>query len=220
MHARVRLHFPDERPVGIALVHLAAGAAVDGKGGDAGVLQTLGQLHDDLRALVPSQACLHGHRFADGFDNRPGDGDHLIGLAHHPAAGSAPGYLRDRAADVDVDEVSAVAAGDFRRAVGHPGRVHHGFGQVAVDLDAHGRLFVGSHHLCDGLPGVADESVRGDELRVDHRSAGFMAQDTEGRVRHVLHRSQKHRLVPEVYGTDFHGLPVARKNKNLFILSM
>ena len=42
VHAGVLFHGTDEGPVGLALVHLAAGAAMDGEGGNAHILQALG----------------------------------------------------------------------------------------------------------------------------------------------------------------------------------
>ena len=59
VYARVALHFADERPVGVARVHLRARSAVYGERLYAAVLQRLRQVADDELFVVPSQARLH-----------------------------------------------------------------------------------------------------------------------------------------------------------------
>ena len=59
VYARVALHLADERPVGVARVHLCARSAVYGERLDAAVLQRLRQVADDELFVVPSQARLH-----------------------------------------------------------------------------------------------------------------------------------------------------------------
>ena len=204
MHPGIVLDLPDEGPVRLALVHLAAGAAVDGQGLDADVLQALGQLHDDLGAVVPAQAGLDGDGLADGLDDGLGDGDHLVRLAHHAAAGAPAGDLADRAAEVDVDEVAAVTAHEFGGMVGHLRGPHHRVGVAAVDLDADGGLFVRVCILAYGLLGVSDQAFGRDELRIDHVGALLAAYSPEGSVGHVLHRRQQHRLVSQVYVPYLH----------------
>ena len=211
VHPGIVLDFADEGPVGLALVHLAAGAAVDGEGLDAHVLQPFGEVHDDLGAVVPAQAGLHRDGCLDGFHDGFRDGDELVRLAHHAAAGAPARDLGHRAAPVDVDRVGPVPAGELRRAVGHPGRIDHRLGDVPVDLDRDGGLLLERAHLGDGLRGVADEPVRGDELGRDHRRPGLAAQDAEGRVRHVLHRRQHHGALAQVDVRYLHGGAKIRK---------
>ena len=44
---RILLHGADECPVGLPLIHLAAGAAMNGERLDAAVLQAFGQFYDE-----------------------------------------------------------------------------------------------------------------------------------------------------------------------------
>ena len=217
VHPGIGLDRPDEGPVRLALVHLAAGPAVDGEGGDAGVLQALGQLDDDLGTLVPAETGLDGHRLPDGFDDGPGDGDHLVGILHHAAAGAPAGDFRDRAAEVDVDEVGAVATRDFRGTVGHPGGIDHRLGDAAVDLDADGGFFRGGLHLGDGLDGVADQAVGGDEFGIDEAGTLLFAEDAERGVRDVLHRREQQWPVPYVKIPDFHSSDLQKYEKDGYL---
>ena len=125
--------------------------------------------------------------------------------------GAPAGDLRHRAAPVDVDRVGPVPAGELRRAVGHAGRIDHRLGDMPVDLDRDGGLLLERAHLGDGLRGVPDEPVRGDELGRDHRRPGLAAQDAEGRVRHVLHRRQHHGALAQVDVCNLHGGAKIRK---------
>jgi len=58
--AGVVFHLPDGLPIGGAAVHLGFGAAMDGKGGDTGVLQCLGEVGDGHGVGVVGEACLDG----------------------------------------------------------------------------------------------------------------------------------------------------------------
>ena len=177
---------------------------MDGKGLDADVLQALGQVHDDLGVFIPAQTGLDGDGGLDGFHDGFRDGDEFVRLAHHAAAGAPARDLGHRAAPVDVDRIGPVPAGEFRRAVGHAGRIDHRLGDVSINLDGDGSLFLEGAHLGDGLRRVPDEPVRGDELGRDHRCTCFPAQDAEGRVRHVLHRRQYDGALTQVDVPDFH----------------
>ena len=208
MHPRVVLDLADEGPVGLALVHLAAGAAVDGEGLDTDVLQALGQVDNDLGAVVPAQAGLDGDGLGYGLHDGLGDGDELVRLPHHAASGAPARDLGHRTPPVYVNGIGPVPACEFRGVVRHPGGVHHRLGQVSVDLDGDGGFLLEGAHFGDGFRRVANEPVRRNELGRDHRRAGFPAQDAEGRVRHILHRRQHHRALSQVYVSDFHGAKI------------
>ena len=62
MDARITLYLTDKRPVGIARVHLTAGATMNGQCLDAAVLQLFSQGGDDELFVVPAQASLRGDR--------------------------------------------------------------------------------------------------------------------------------------------------------------
>ena len=198
-HTGIVLHLPYEGPVGLALVHLLTGAAVDGQGLDACILQAFGQLDYDLGVLVPAQAGLDRHRFGHGLHDHPGYHHHLVRLPHHPGAGPAARYFVDRAAEVDVNHVAAVASGYLCRVVGHPGRLHHRLGNVSVYLDGHRSLLRDGLHLSLRLDGIPDKSVGRDELGIHHRRPLLAAEDAEGRVRHILHRREQHRPFSQIY---------------------
>ena len=54
VHAGVAFHFTYQRPVGLAGVHLCAGAPVDGEGPDAAVLQLFGKVDNDFMFGIPA----------------------------------------------------------------------------------------------------------------------------------------------------------------------
>ena len=59
MDAGIALHLTDEGPVGLASVHLCAGAPVDGEGCNTAVLQLLGKVGDDELLGVPAKSGFH-----------------------------------------------------------------------------------------------------------------------------------------------------------------
>ena len=197
MDLRVVLHAADEGPVRLSAVHLGAGAAVYGERRDADILQPEGDLLDVLRLLVPSQPGLDRYGGLHGADDLPRHLDHQRHVAHHARTGAASGDLLHRAAEVDVDDVGP---GRF----GHAGRLDHRFDQMAVDLNAHGAFRVVDFEFLERLGGIADEPVRGDELRVDHVGAETFAHVAERGVRNVLHGGEQQGLFSEVYVGDFH----------------
>ena len=214
MHPRILLHLSDQGPVRLALVHLAAGASVDGQRPDSHILQPLGQLHDDLRVLVPAKPGLHRHRKLHRLHDLSGDLHHLVRLPHHSRTGSAAGDLAHRTSEVDVHEVCSVPSGNLRSPFRHDSRIHHRLRDISVYLDSDRSLIVVCHELFERLAGIADESVRGDELRVHHVRSELLADETEGCVGHILHRSQKKRLFTQFYITYLH---IACKNSRFFV---
>ena len=54
VHAGILLHGAYQRPVGLAGVHLCAGAPVDGEGPDAAVLQLFGKVDNDFMFGIPA----------------------------------------------------------------------------------------------------------------------------------------------------------------------
>ena len=205
VHPGVVLHSADESPIGLSFIHLATRAPVNGKGRYAHVLQPFGQFHDNLGVVVPAQAGLDGDGFVHGLHDGFGDGHHLVGLAHHTAAGAPAGNFAHRAAEVDVHYIGPVPAGQFGGFVGHFGGIHHGLGNAAVDLHGHRRFLLQGVHLGDGLGDIAHQAVRTHELGGDHSRPRLPAQDAETGVGDVLHGRQCHRALTQVYVSDFHG---------------
>ena len=101
-----------------------------------------------------------------------------------------------------------MSSGNLGSPVRHLGGIHHGLGDVPVDLDAHGGLLLEGVHLGNGLGGIADESVGGNEFGIDHVGALLAAEHPERHVRHVLHRSEKHGAFPKVQIPYFHWMQI------------
>ena len=179
MHPRVPLDLPDECPVSLSLVHLAAGPTVDRECLDARVLKPLGQFHDNLAALVPAETGLDRDRLADSLDDPPGDHHHLVRILHHPGTRPPAGDLADRAAEVDVDQVTAVSADNLFRMVCHSGGLNHRVRIASVDLYPDRSLAVRGLELGVGLPGVPDQPLRRNEFRVGHVRSLLPAYSSE-----------------------------------------
>lgn len=186
--ARVVLDLADEGPVGFAGVHLAAGAPVDGQGGDTAVLQLFGQGGDALVLAVPAEAGLDGDGQLDGFDDLTRDVEHEGDVLEQSGAGSLAGYALDGAAEVEVDDVGA---GLFDDA----GGLDHGGYVASVDLDGYGALFLQDVEFLHRLVDAADEGVGRYELGVDHVGSLFLAEQAEAYVGHILHRRQEYGAV-------------------------
>ena len=204
VHSRILFYFPYECPVGFPGIHLAAGAPVYCEGLDPGVLEPFGQLDDYFRVLVPSQAGLDCNGKFHGIDHHPCDFHHLVRFAHHSGACSAAGYLADRTAEIYVDEVGSVSAGDLCGIFSHSGGIDHRFRDIAVDLNAYGSFIVICDQFCQRLLRIADQSVGRNEFSIHHVGPELLAHETERCIGHILHRSQKQRLFPQVYVPYFH----------------
>ena len=196
-HARIALHLADQRPVGLAPIHLGARAPVNRQRGDPRVLQPLGDLDDVLRILVPPQPRLDRHGQTDRLDDAARHLDHFWHVAHHAAAGSAPGDLAHRAAEIDVDQVGS-------GRLGHTGRLDHRFDLMAVKLNADRPLVIVQTELGHRLGRIADQPVARNELRVDHIGPEHLAHVTERRIGHVFHRREKQRLVAQIDSGNLH----------------
>jgi hypothetical protein len=76
MHPGIVADFGNQRPVGFAGIHLAAGAPVNTEGCDAAILQTLGQIDNYFGLLVPAQAGFDRHRNFYGIYHGACDFEH------------------------------------------------------------------------------------------------------------------------------------------------
>ena len=206
--ARVALHLANQGPVGLAGVHLCAGAAVDGQRLDAAVLQLLGQLGDDELVLVPAQARLHGNGQLHGVHHLLGDLQQFGDVLQHAGAGALASHLLHRTAEVQVDEVWTGLLNDL-------GRLDHCLHVAAVDLNAHGALFVADGELLLGGLHVANQGFSAHKLGIDHRGAKALAQQAEANVGNIFHRCQKHRVWTKFYISYLHGC----KGSYFFLIS-
>ena len=162
---------------------------MDGERRDAAILQLLGQFHDDLAVVVPSQTRFHRHGQVHGLDHGTGDFKHQGDVAQHAGATALARDLLHGAAPVDVDEIGVSLSSDACR-LDH--RVHI----AAIDLDGCRMLARRDGHLLERTLDAANQRVGADELGIDHIGPLFTADEPERLVGDVLHRSQHHRKFP------------------------
>ena len=74
------------------------------------------------------------------------------------------------------------------------GSLDHCLHVAAVDLNAHGALFVADGELLLGGLHVANQGFSAHKLGIDHRGAKALAQQAEANVGNIFHRCQKHRV--------------------------
>ena len=148
---------------------------------DAAILKHRPQVADDFILAVPSEARLHGDGKVDGLDHLPRDREKFRDVAEHPGAGSFSRHLFHGASEIDVDQVGACLFHDS-------GRLDHGVGFAAVDLDGHGAFGVVDMEFAGGGADVAHESLGRDEFGIDHGGAHFAANQAKRRVGHIFHR--------------------------------
>src|SRR5690606_1698566 len=124
----------DDLPVRLARVTLGTGAAVDGDGFHAAVLEDAADLDGVDGPVVPADADLggHGDPVADGIPHPGGHGGKGRAVLQQRGAAVLGDDLVDRAAEVDVDEIGAFPVDDLAGGFAHPLAV------AAEELDAHG----------------------------------------------------------------------------------
>ena len=191
MDAGVGLDGAYHRPVGRAAIHLALGAAVDGQGGNAGVLERLGEVDDRHGLRAVGQAGLDGDGERGATHHGGGDFQHLGNILQDAAAGTAARHLAHGASPVDVHKVGL-------------GTLHHleAAQQLllvgAENLYADGTLSVREAHLAQALLGIAVQGLGGDELGHQPVGAHLLAELAERHIGHIVHRR-------ETYHTVFYG---------------
>ena len=181
VHPWVVLHLTDERPVGRTRVHLGTCTAVDGKGLYPHVLQRFGELYDDLAVVVPAEAGLDGDGDVDSLDDFADDAEHHVGTAEHSAPSALASDTLDRATEVQVKHLRACGLGDARC-------FDHGLYLTTVDLDGYGAFFGTDLELACGACYLTDEGIGTEKFGVDHIGTEAATEQTEGCIRHVLHR--------------------------------
>ena len=137
--------------------------------------------------VVPSAPGLDRHRQVRGPDDRADDPLDQIQVAQAARAAVPLHHLLHRAAEVDVDELGPVMLGD------EPGRLRHGVGIGAVDLDADRPLDLLELRALERVPDAAPDGLRGEELGQHDVGTHPPADLAERRLRHPGHRGQDER---------------------------
>ena len=197
------LFYPgDQGPVGLAFIKLGAGAAVDGQGLDAHVLQAFGHFFDIFRLVVPAQSGLYGHRQAGAFDHRRRQAGHQRHVFQYGGAGAFADHFFHGAAKIDVHQVGLDGIDD-------PGAHGHCFFVAAEDLDAERAFVFKEIQLLPAFDGIADQSFAGDEFAVHQIGAVLFADIPERGVAHVFHGGQEERKIRKLYLADVYHAKVA-----------
>ena len=168
MYAWIALHLAYQCPVGLASVHLAAGASVDGQCLYAAVLQLLSQVGDDELFVVPSQSGLHRHRQVDGIHHLARDLQHLRYVLQHAGTSTFASHLLHRTAEVQVYEVGACLLHDACC-------LDHRVNIASIYLNTYGPLLVADLKLAYRRCHIAHQSLGRHKLGVHHRCAKALA---------------------------------------------
>ena len=198
VHARIVLHLADERPVGLAGVHLCTRAAVYGESLYAAVLQLLGKGYNDFVVGIPPEARLHRHGDVDGIDHGTGYGKHLRHVLKHSCTGTLACHALHGAAEVEVEHVGMSLVDDNAR------RLDHGFNLATVNLYGHRALLVAHAQFLKALVDHAHECVGSHKLRIYHRCPEPLAQQSEAYVRNVLHRGEEYGMLSKFVISNLH----------------
>ncbi len=131
------------RPIGAALVELAAGAAMHGDHLHArrrGAARQLGRVD---RAIIPAEPHLERHRHRHGADGGLDQRQRMVEIAHQRRAGLPAGHVARRATHIDVDNGGAGILGDasaFRHPAGLAAGELHDVEPDALPLGAQQRI--------------------------------------------------------------------------------
>ena len=181
-------HFPDEGPVGAALIHLIAGAAVDGNHLDAQVFCNAGHLGRVKALMVPAHAHFNGHWHIDRFHGR----FHQLGrqrhLSHERRACKLSDDFANRAAEVDVDDRRAIALLQL-------GRFAHRTRITANELHRNRLFGLVPFRLLHRLARLANSCLTCDHLGHVKARAVSAHKRSERLVGDARHGSEDHGLV-------------------------
>lgn len=199
VHARIVLDFTNQCPVRFTRIHLGAGAAVNGKGGNAAVLQLFCQIYDNLAAGIPAETGFYGHGYLYGICHGTGYLQHLGDILQHSRTGSFAGHTFYGAAEIDVQYVRTRLLHDTRR-------LYHSVRILAVYLYGYGALFVTDVQLLFGLADRAYQRVARHKLGVHHIRSETFAHQSESGVGHIFHGGKQYGVLAEVYIFNLHNL--------------
>ena len=197
MDAGIALHLTDEGPVGLASVHLCAGAPVDGEGCNTAVLQLLGKVGDDELLGVPAKSGFHCDGGFYCLHHLARDVEHEGDVLQHTGTGTFACHLLHRTTEVEVDDIGMHLLHNLCR-------LHHGGHVATVDLNAHRSLFVADGEFVDGGLHRAHQCLGTYKLSIYHSRPESLAQHPESDIRHVLHRSEKQWFVTKFYISNLH----------------
>ena len=199
MHTGIVLDLTDQSPVRLARIHLGAGTAVNGKGGNTAVLQLLRQIYDNLVAGIPAETGFYGDGNLYGICHGTGYLQHFGDILQHSRSGSFAGYTFYGAAEVDVQYVRT-------RLFHNTCRFYHCIRIFTVYLYGYGAFFVTDVQFLLGLADGAYQCVARHELGVYHIRSETFAHQAESRVGHVLHGGKQYGVLAEVYIFNLHNL--------------
>ena len=99
-----------------------------------------------------------------------------------------------------VTGTAVIVNGTFR----HSGGTHHGFDLTSVNLNGHRPLGIIDPEFLLRTRNVADQRIGRYELGINHIRSELFAQQAEGRIGHILHRSQEQGLFRKCQVGDLH----------------
>jgi len=197
-------HLADGGPVRHTGIHLGAGAAMDGHGGNTDLLQHNAQLHRVDTAFIPTPAHFHRHRNGARLDYGLSNAGSLLRILHQCAAVTVVCHLAHRTAHVDVDKGRAAGLCGDLRGLGHAGNI------AAENLGTAGILAGEQTQQLLALFVLIAQSLGADQLRIGQTRAKLAADLAEGIVRDPRHRGQC-QLGIDLHIADAHG--VTSKNE-------
>ena len=197
MYLGVALHLANQRPVGLARVHLTACATVNGQCFNAAILQLFGQLGDDELFVVPTQAGFNCYGQLNGINHLAGNLQHFWYVLQHACASALTCHLFYRTAEVNVDQIRTGLFYDF-------GRLYHRLYVASVNLYAYRALSIADSQLRDGRFYIAYQRLGAYKLCIHHCGSKPLAKQSETNISHILHRCQKHRVLSKFYIAYLH----------------
>ena len=186
MYPGIIFYLTDQCPVRFAGVHLGTGTAMDGKGGDATILQLFGQINDYFIIRIPPQTCFNRNRNIDGFYYFFRYFKHQRNVPEHTGSGTFACHFLDRTTEVDIQYIRTGSFAYF-------GSFHHCIYFFSIYLDSD-RTFIfgnGQFFLC--LVYAAYQGVARYKFRINHISTEALTHQTERDIRYIFHRCQEYR---------------------------
>lgn len=191
-------HLCDRRPICLALVHLLAGAAVDGQGLNARILKSHGYLQYPYRIVIPAQSGFDGYRYGYAFYDFGRHGLHFGQIEQNACSGSLAGYLVYRTSVIDVDE--------FRSGIFCDGcRLPHGVDLVAENLHPDWPFVIVYVEFLNAFFCFADQTFSSNKFGKHQVGAHFLAKRPERRIADILHGGEQQGKAAQVYVSNFDG---------------
>ena len=196
-HSRIILHLTNQCPISLTSIHLRSRTPMNRQRLSTTILYSLCQINNNFRLVIPTQTRLHRNRYLHRLNHSLRDSQQLRHITQHARTSPLTSNLLHWAPKIQIQNIRS-------RLFHNPCSLHHRIHILAINLYRHRSLLIMYSQLLLRTFHITYQSISTNKLCINHIRSKSFTQQSECRIRHILHRSQKQRLFTKLYITYFH----------------